>query len=400
MRDEKKEINKPSVLIVHNYYQIPGGEDTVVANEMKMLQENGHKVIFYSRNNTELKTMGKMKKLMLPFITIFNIGSYRTIKKIIRNEKIDIVHVHNTLNLISPSVYYAARRCKVPIVQTVHNFRLLCVGATFYRDGHICEECLSRGLGCAIRHNCYRGSKMQTVACVITTLVHRMTGIYGKINYICLTDFNKQKLLNLKQIKSERVFVKPNFVENTCAFVPEQQREDRIIFAGRLDKLKGIDVLLEAWRQMGDKAPKLVICGTGPMEEWCKNYCAKYKLNVEMMGFVPNEKAIKMIAFSKALILPTRWYEGFPMSMVEAYSVGTPVLCSDIGNAGSLVEDGVTGYKFASNSVEKIVQIVMNFKGLNDSTMRVYNEKYTKEINYQSMRMIYQEIMNEKFKKW
>lgn len=398
MKNKSIEINKPTVLIVHNYYQIPGGEDTVVANEMKMLQENGHKVILYSRNNTELKTMGKMKKLLLPFTTIFNIRSYREIKSIIKNENIDIVHVHNTLNLISPSVYYAAKRSRIPVVQTIHNFRLMCMAATFYRDGHICEDCLKEGLACAVKHSCYRGSKAQTLACVLTTFVHRLTGIYGNINYICLTEFNKQKLLNIKQIRPEKVYVKPNFVESIGEFIPGKQREDNFVFAGRLDKLKGIDILLKAWQQMGKKAPKLTICGTGPMEDWCKKYVYENKLNVELLGFVPNEKARKIIASSKALILPTQWYEGFPMSMVEAFSVGTPVLCSDIGNSGSLVEEGINGYKFLHDDSEDIAKAVLMLDGLNDSTKKVYDDKYTKEINYGFLNKIYLEIMHEEFK--
>lgn len=218
---------KQNILIVHNYYQIPGGEDTVVANEMKLLKEHGHKVVLYSRNNSELKDMGKLQKLMLPLNTVFNLKSYKEIKKIIKQEKIDIVHVHNTLNLISPSVYYSARKCGVPVVQTIHNFRLLCPGATFYRDGHICEDCVEHGLVCAIKHSCYRGSKIQTFACVISTKIHRMTGIYQKVNFICLTEFNREKLLQLNRpgkkqlIDPRKVYIKPNFTfdmspENVC----------------------------------------------------------------------------------------------------------------------------------------------------------------------------------------
>ena len=135
-------IKKENILVVHNYYQIPGGEDTVVANEKKMLENHGHKVILYSRSNAELKQMSKIRKLFLPFTTVFNPRTYKEIKKLIRQENIEVVHVHNTLNLISPAVYYAARSMKVPVIQTVHNFRLLCPGATFYRDGHICEDCV------------------------------------------------------------------------------------------------------------------------------------------------------------------------------------------------------------------------------------------------------------------
>ena len=386
------DIKKQNILIVHNYYQIPGGEDTVVANEKKMLEEHGHKVILYSRNNAELKLMSKFQKLFLPITTIFNPRTYKEIKRLIKSENIEIVHVHNTLNLLSPAVYYAARAMNVPVVQTVHNFRLLCPGATFYRDGHICEDCVDHGLKCAVKHSCYRGSKLQTLVCVISTWFHRMTGIYGKINYICLTEFNKSKLFGLKQIRPEKVFVKPNFVKNEGGFIQEEDRTDQFVFAGRLDKLKGVDVLFEAWKKMGDTAPKLLVCGTGPMENWCKEFVEQHRVNIELNGFVPNTEVRKLIANSKALILPTQCYEGFPMSIVEAFSVGTPVICSDLGNAGSIVEEGVTGCKFRFDSAEDIVNAVRRCDGMCESTMSEFNNKYSDIRNYEMMQRIYTRI--------
>ena len=382
---------KKNILIVHNYYQIPGGEDTVVANEKTMLEKHGHKVILYSRNNAELKQMSKIRILFLPFTTVFNLRTYKEIKKQIRRENIDVVHVHNTLNLISPAVYYAARSMKVPVVQTIHNFRLLCPGATFYRDGHICEDCVKNGLKCAVKYSCYRGSKAQTLVCAISTWLHRTTGIYGKINYICLTEFNKDKLLQLKHIKPERVFVKPNFVENN-SFIPEEERLNQFVFVGRLDKLKGVDILFEAWKRMGEGAIKLIVCGMGPMEEWCKSFIKENVVNIEMCGFVPNDETLKIIANSKALVLPTQWYEGFPMSIVEAFSVGTPVICSDLGNAGSVVEEGITGYKFTADLVDEIIQAVKRCHGLCSQTKKVYKDNYSVEKNYELIGRIYKAI--------
>lgn len=392
MKVNEQGIKKWKVLLVHNYYQIPGGEDMVVANEKKMLEENGHQVIVYSRHNSELKEMHILRKLLLPITTIFNPRTYREIRRIIRKNKIDIVHVHNTLNLISPAVYYAALICKVPVVQTIHNFRLLCPGASFYRDGHICEECIKFGLSCAVKHNCYRGSKIQTLGCVISMLIHRLMKIYGKINYICLTEFNKEKLLNLKQISRERVFVKPNFVDATGESLPAEQRKNQLVFAGRLDKLKGIDVLLKTWKQMGKDVPKLIVCGTGPMEEWCKNFIAQNRINVEMKGFVKNSEVRELLATSKALIMPTQWFEGFPMSIVEAFSVGTPVLCSNLGNLDSMVINGVNGWKFDSlseNELKVALRHVEEDASLYFTTIQVYNAKYTKQINYNMLCNIY-----------
>lgn len=384
---EKKE----KVLIIHNYYQIPGGEDTVVQNEKKLLEEHGHEVVLYTRHNSELKEFSKVQKLLLPFSTIFNMRTYKEVKQIIKEKQIDIVHVHNTLNLISPSVYYVALTQKVPVVQTIHNFRLLCPGATFYRDGHVCEECLEKGLFCAVKHSCYRGSRVQTLACVISTLIHRAIGTYGKINYICLTEFNKSKLLNLKQIKEEKVFVKPNFVQQKNEMLSCGERKKQFIFAGRLDELKGIEFLLESWREKHPEGYGLIVCGKGPLEDWCHAYVKEHRLDtVKLKGFVPNQVVKEMIGESKAMILPTKWYEGFPMTIVESYSVGTPVIGTDLGNTGSLIEEGKSGWKFSCDSKIELQRALENAARASADMEKEIIQKYSAEKNYEQLREIYE----------
>ena len=387
---------KENVLIVHNYYQMPGGEDTVVANEKKMLEENGHKVVMYSKNNSELSSYGFLKKLLLPINTIFNISTYSDIQKIVKKEKIDIIHVHNTLKVISPSVYYAALKMKTPVVQTIHNFRMLCPGATFYRDNAICEDCCSKGLLCSVKHSCYRGSRTQTLACAVSTKIHRVMGIYSKLFYVCLTDFNKEKLLNLKQIKEEQIFVKPNFAQVNINMMPFSQRKKQFVFVGRLDELKGIKVLFDAWKQIEEERAlddtELLICGTGPLEQWCRDFVIEHGMKrIKLLGFVPNIEAIKIIGESKAIVLPTQWYEGFPMTIVEAASVGTPVIGSSLGNVGSIIQEGITGYKFDSKSSKALKDALMTSNlDINNEVYEVYEEKYTKEANYRQLLKCYQ----------
>lgn len=386
------------VLLVHNYYQLPGGEDTVVANEKKLLEAHGHEVVLYTRHNSELKNMNFARKMLLPFSTVFNPRTYREIRSRIKAEKVDIVHVHNTLNLVSPAVYYAAVSCNVPAVQTVHNFRFLCPGATFYRDGKICEECLEKGLGCALKHKCYRGSRLQTLACVISTLIHRATGIYRKIHYICLTEFNRQKLLQLKQIPEENVHVKPNFAVEHGVMIPGEERVDRIIYVGRLEELKGVHILLEAWKLLGAEAPELMMCGNGPLEPWCREYIAEHGLNmVKLMGFVPNREVRDLIAGSKALILPTQCYESFPMTIPEAYAVGTPVLTGDIGNAGNLVDERHTGMHFVYNSPNSLAHIIRKLHKEDialwgENARQKYQQAYSPEANYRYLVEIYSAV--------
>lgn len=390
---------KQNILIVHNYYQIPGGEDTVVANEKKMLEGYGHKVVQYNRRNSELKKMSNLQKLTLPLTTVFSMRTFKETKRLIRDEHIDIVHVHNTLNLISPSIYYAARVMKVPVVQTIHNFRLLCPGATFYRDGKICEDCVVKGLRYAVKYSCYRGSKLQTLACVISTKIHRITGIYRKINYICLTKFNKEKLLQLNSpekrqiIDPMKVFVKPNFTFDTSSEIVEKERE-YYLFIGRVEKIKGLDIILEAFAGLPNE--NLVIAGTGSLFE---KYKKKATANVKFTGFLDKNELTQCLAKAKAVIVPSQWYETFGMIIVEAYAAHKPVIAGDIGNISLLVDEGKTGIHFKYNSVESLQNAIYRFKQMDSSELetnayRKYKTEFTDQINYSILRSIYDSITN------
>ena len=334
---------KQKILLVHNFYQQQGGEDTVFRNEAELLRSHGHEVILYTRSNQEIRQNSFLKKLLLPFTAIFSIKTYREVKKIIRQEEIDIVHVHNTLTVVSPAVFYAAFKCKIPVVQTLHNFRMLCPNGLFYRDNHICEDCVEGGLQCSIKHKCYRDSRVQSLVSAMVLRIHRFLGTYRKINFICLTEFNKEKLLLLNQKKKyvdeNKIFVKPNFI-----FPPQFSDEGKIekkkqyLFAGRLEAVKGIRLLLENWS--ADYDAKLLICGSGPDEEWCKEYIKEHQLNnVEMVGRVPHNQLLEMMRESKAVVFPSLWYEAFPMTLLESYSCGTEVLGTMIGNAGEIIRE-------------------------------------------------------------
>ena len=229
-----------------------------------------------------------------------------------------------------------------------------------------------------------------------------LAGVYRKLNYICLTEFNKEKLLKLRQIEENRVYVKPNFTfdmeERKPCRKANRERIGQYVFVGRVEKLKGIDILLRAWKQMegiyGHGSPGLMICGKGPMEEWCKNYIEENGLKtVEMRGFIPNREIGKILAESRALILPTQWYEGFPMTILEAYGVGTPVICSDIGNAGSIVVDKVTGLKFRHDEPEDLADKIRSFEDRPFTVGSEIERRYSAWVNYLQLMEIYKKTI-------
>lgn len=207
-----------NILVVHNRYKQKGGEDVVVESETKLLREMGYNVFSYIRSNEELDNMGLFQKIRLPFTTIFSIKSYREVHKLIKENKIDILHVHNTLCVISPSVYYAGFRTKIPVFQTIHNYRLMCPGGLFLKDNKICTDCIDKGLYMALKGKCYRNSFIQTLTVVLMLKVHRIVGTYNRLNYICISEFNKEQLMRLNRIHGinivdEQVYVKPHFLE-------------------------------------------------------------------------------------------------------------------------------------------------------------------------------------------
>lgn len=396
-RKPQKNISKnkkPTILLVHNYYQLAGGEDSVVASEKKLLEENGHKVILYSRSNLEIHAMNIFQKLILPFTTMFSFKTYWAIRKLIQMESIDIIHVHNTLSLISPSVFYAAFSSNIPIVQTLHNFRMQCPNGLFFKNGQACEDCLKKGLWRSLKHKCYRNSRVQTLVSAVTIKIHRILGTYHKVSFICLTEYNRNKLLELNTsrgkevVDEEKVFVKPNFTEIDMEPVPCQRRENQCVFAGRLEEIKGIYTLLQAWKEIKDI--RLILCGSGPLDAWCREYVEENQLdNVIIKGFVDHQELMEIIRRSKALILPSIVYEGFPMTMVESMACGTPVIGSDFGNIGSLIMEGKNGLKFKKGSAEDLRSKVYLLQDMVETCRQIYQEKYAKDENYKLLLNIY-----------
>lgn len=388
---------KLTILLVHNYYQLAGGEDSVVASEKKLLEEKGHRVILYSRSNSEIQTMNFFQKLCLPIKAVFSFKTYLAVKKIIQRERIDIVHVHNTLSLVSPSVFFAAFSNSIPVIQTLHNFRMECPNGLFFRNAQVCEDCLKKGLRSSIKYKCYRNSRVQTFVSAMTIKIHRMLGTYKKINFICLTEYNRNKLLELnknlekKIIDEKKVYVKPNFAEIETTPIPYQQRENQCVFAGRLEEIKGVRILLQAWAEI--KNINLILCGSGPLDAWCRKYVEENHLyNVKIKGFVAHQELIEIIRQSKALILPSIVYEGFPMTIVESMACGTPVICSDFGNAGNLIIDGLNGLKFQKGSAGDLCTKVNRLYDMVATSRQAYKKNYTPEANYKLLLDIYRKV--------
>jgi len=386
------------ILVAHNAYQQRGGEDTVVAAEPELLRARGHEVVSYRRSNDELAGRNGIRILALAAETVWSSLSYETVKNILKIERPDVAHFHNTFPLISPSTYYACAEAGVPVVQTLHNYRLLCPGATFLRDGKVCEECLGRAVPWpAVVHGCYRNSRPATLATAAMLSVHRAMGTWQKkVNlYIALTEFARKRFIE-GGLPADRVVVKCNFIPNRPA--PATTSRDYALFVGRLSEEKGPQLLPVAWQALRSRVPLRVV-GDGPLMKTLCEEVKRYGLSsrIELKGRRPANEVAAAMTGARFLVMPSIWYEGFPMTVVEAYADGLPVIASRIGSLAEIVQDGVTGLHFNPGDAMDLAAKVewawthpKEMEEMGRAARGEYEAKYTAERNYEALMRIYE----------
>lgn len=386
------------IVLIHNHYQQPGGEDGVYAQEHRLLESHGHEVVTYRRSNSELLSYTAFQQLGLPKRVIWAKDSHRQVLALLRAERPHVVHVHNTFTQISPSIFDACREAAVPVVQTLHNFRLLCPAATFFRDGKICEECRESSLWRSVRHACYRKSYSATAMIAVMLMVHRRarTWIDGVNAHIALSQFSRRKFIE-GGLPAERITVKPNFVSPD----PGEKTEtgEGAVFVGRLSPEKGLKTLLRAWQHL---SIPLRILGDGPLRAELERMASDLNLSrVTFLGHVSRDTTQAAIKNAKVLILPSECYENFPMTIVEALSCGTPVVCSRLGAMQEIVADGSTGLHFTPGNPEDLADKVAwtwdhpaRVEEMGRAARRDYEQKYTAESNYAALMSIYDQALS------
>lgn len=381
------------ILLVHNRYQIAGGEDTVVSAEKSMLEEHGHEVRLLESDNAEIS--GTRAQIKAGLGAIYSRSGRRRVAAELARFRPDVMHVHNFFPLLSPSIYSAARQAGVAVVQTLHNFRLVCPNALFFRDGHVCEDCLGRAVPLpGILHACYRKSRVATTPVAAMLTVHRALGTWAnKVDaYIALTEFSRQKLTQ-GGLPAEKIFVKPNFAHP--APTVGNGAGDYALFVGRLSEEKGVSTLLAAWKQLATEIP-LKIVGDGPLTEMVKS-ATQGSSALEWAGRVKHEQVTNLMQRASLLIFPSIWYEGFPMSLVEAFAVGLPVVASNLGAMSSLVRHRQTGLHFRAGDADDLVTQVRwvrthpaELGEMRRAARQEYEAHYTAERNCEMLIHIYQ----------
>jgi glycosyltransferase involved in cell wall biosynthesis len=389
------------VLFIHNTYLLRGGEDVVFEAEFNLLIQHGHEVEKLLFANNQITSV--VDKLKISYQSIYNTQSARELKKVISVFKPDIIHVHNFFYLASPSIFYVAHQQGIPIVLTLHNYRLVCSGFYLLRDAQVCELCIHKKFPLdGIKHACFKNSRLQTANLTLLTSLHKFLGTWKrKINaYIVLTEFAKNKLVHSSlKLDPEKVVIKSNSVQDygNSALV----REDYFLFVGRLSPEKGISTLLSSYKYLNYK---LTIVGEGELKDEVEE-AMKYNSNITYLGFQPKSKIIELLKSCKALIFPSLWYEGLPNTILEAFSTGTPVIASDIDNVNEIVTNNYNGVHFRKGDASDLAHRIALF--LKDTTptipfyenaRKTFLEKYTSEKNYQQLINIYESILLRKAK--
>lgn len=389
------------VMMVHNFYgtESPSGENVSYLAERDLLERRGVEVVEFVRHSDSIRSRGSLGTVIGGTLTPWNMSTASEIRALAKSTLPDVVHVHNTFPLISPAIFWSLRNLPCANVLTLHNYRLFCAAGMPMRGGKICTECLdSRSVIPGLRHACYRGSAVATAPLAVSISLHRRMGTWNKCvdAFIALTNYQREVVIKAG-LPGDRVHVKPHFYPGTPSAMAWSARDDRAVFVGRLSAEKGYASLLEAWRLLGESAPGLDIIGEGPDRAILETEIKVNRMGqVRLLGQLSFNETQERIARSRLLLVPSTWFEGFPMVIREAFAYGVPVAASRIGALMELVEDGVNGALFRPNAADEIAGLIRRLWGdptaleqMSAQARQSYLRAYTEDANGEILQAVY-----------
>lgn len=396
------------ILQVHNRYKIRGGEWTVFNHENDLLSQEHEVGTLVVDNRERLRSV--LDKAKLICTTHYNRASRRRVREQLIQDNPDIMHVHNFFPLLTPSVFDAARDAGVPSVMTLHNYRLIHPNGYLLHNGKIDERSVSGSAWSCVPDRVYRDSLFQTAVVAHMIEYHRKRETWkNKVDaLICLTEFARKKFIE-GGLPPEKLKVKPNFVQDSLkefnGGITNGNKESFYLFVGRISEEKGIRTLIRAWKKLGASSRfKLVIIGEGPLKSELEQSCRNMN-NIRWAGLAERPVVMEYLLKARALIFPSEWYEGMPMTILESFCMGTPVISSDIGSQKEIVGDHQTGLHFEKGSVESMIRAIVLMdqnealrEELGQAARKEYEMKYTPEVNYGKLLSIYGELLGGKRK--
>lgn len=337
------------ILQVHNRYRSssPSGENRVVDNEAAALSQRGHTLQHFERFSEEIDTWTAPKKALLPGRVVWSASSYNSLVHYLRQNRPDLVHIHNLFPLLSPSVLHACSRERVPLVATLHNYRPMCPTGELFRQGAICHECAGRTPVAAVRHRCYRSSSLATLPLALSSALNQRTWQAKVSAFICISE-SQRRILSPLGLPAHRTFVKPNLVPSAPS-APRSQKQNIVVFTGRLAEAKGVHTLIKAWdlysaASSGDTL-RLVIAGAGPLSDDVSAW-AKGRPDIDFLGMLRPDDCGALLQTARATVVPSDWEETFGLVVIEAMAAGVAVIASAHGSFPELLIDGEEGTLF------------------------------------------------------
>ena len=389
------------ILILHNRYQFSGGEEQSVVSDAELLAAHGHETRQYSRAYEEIARRGPLARTGVAVDLMWSRTSYREVREAIRRWRPDVAHFHNIVPLISPSAYWACHAEGVPVVQTLHNYRLVCPKGTLLREGKPCELCVGHLPWPAVRYACYRGSHLQSLAMASSIGGHAALGTWQhQVDaFVALTTFARDMFIR-GGLPADRIFIRTNAVAGIEPVA--YPGPGSAIYVGRLSPEKGISTLLAAWELVPDVP--LTIVGGGPLLPEVRSAAARPELrHVDVAGELPHAEVLERLGRAGMLIFPSLWYEGLPYTVLEALATGRPVVTSDIGAQAEIIAEGVNGLHFATGDPEGLAAAVRRLHaspGLADQlargARRVFDERYAPERSYAQLMDVYAYVRRER----
>lgn len=384
-----------AVLLVHNRYRIRSGEDAVFDAEAALLEARGHPVTRLTVDNANLPdALGMRDQIRLASRTVWSTAAARAVRRAIRAARPDVVHVHNTFPQLSPSVYEACAAEGVPVFQTLHNYRFVCPAATLFRDGRPCEDCVGRAFAWpGVMHACYQGSHARSAVVASMLGLARARGALDHVAaFVALNHFGRRVFVR-GGLPDERVVVKPNFVEDIASTQSTTARSG-FLFVGRLAPEKGIGTMLQAWRSLPSTIP-LRIMGDGPLRDAVQR-AASTSRNVVYEGARDHHDVLAAMASARALVFPSEWYEGCPVTIIESFASRLPVVASRLGSLEEMVLDGHTGLLFERGAADDLAEKIRwlhehgdEASKLGDAARDEYLREYTADRSYARLMAIY-----------
>ncbi|MEV7091842.1 glycosyltransferase family 4 protein [Amycolatopsis sp. NPDC051045] len=341
------------VLVVHNRYRSeqPSGENNVVDAEVTLLAEGGHQVSLFERRSDDIAAMPLPRKAAVPLMVPWNPAVRKELAARLRASRPDVVHIHNTFPLLSPSVVAACADAGVPAVATLHNYTMVCPPGTLHREGRICTECVGGSPLPAVKHGCYRGSSAATIPMAASMIANRRRWWTGISRFFCISAAQRDLLVSAG-MPGERMAVKHNFV--TDPGVRRTGSGKHVLFLGRVTEEKGVGLLMRAWDRLGGAlGVPLVIAGTGPMQDEVAAWAAG-RDDVSYVGLRNKAECRALTADAVTVVAPSTWLEAFGLVVVEAMAAGVPTVAAAHGAFPELVDDGVTGLLHVPNDAASL----------------------------------------------